>query len=190
MNNYKEFLEDKGYDIDLQWQDFIQRLTLRKFAKNEMIVTVGMEDGNVYFLEKGCVRYFCCEDGKEFTHDILVAPIAFGSTFGIELKEVSNVSIQALTDSDIYILGAKDFKEMNDAYPSFKEIGEHSFSQLMKNRIIIGRKKEMMTPEERYADFIKNKAELINLIPQYIIASYLGITPESLSRIRKRMFKK
>jgi CRP-like cAMP-binding protein len=46
-----------------------------------------------------------------------------------------------------------------------------------------------MTPEERYIDFLENDPELVNLIPQYIIASYLGIAPESLSRIRKRIYK-
>ena len=190
MDNYRKFLEDEGYDVSEQWPEFKERVTYRKFSRNEIIVTQGKPDTNIYFLETGCIRYFVLEDGKEYTDKILKGPTAFACTFGSTPDEVSNVNIQALTDSDIYILKSNDLEYMNKTYPGFREIGERSITEIMKARVIHGRKIVMMTPEERYADFFKNEPELVNLIPQYIIASYLGITPESLSRIRKRMYKK
>jgi len=189
MDNYRKFLEDKGYDVSKQWQEFEKRVIYRKFTKNEIIVAPGNSEANIYILETGCIRYFLMDDGKEYTHEILKAPTAFGSKFGISPNEVSNVYIQALTDSDIYILHSKDHEYLSKTYSGFREIGERSFSELMIQRVIHGRKVVMMSPEERYTDFIENKPELVKLIPQYIIASYLGIAPESLSRIRKRMYK-
>lgn len=190
MDNYRKFLEDLGYNVSAQWPEFSKRVTHRKFAKNEMVVTSGESDTNIYILEKGCVRYFFENDGKEYTHDILKGPSAFASMFGIDPNEVSNVNIQALTNSDIYVLKSNDLEYMNSTYSGFREIGERSLSKIMRDRAILGRKIAMMTPEERYTDFLENKPELVNLVPQYIIASYLGITPESLSRIRKRICKK
>ncbi|MEZ5103480.1 MAG: Crp/Fnr family transcriptional regulator [Draconibacterium sp.] len=190
MNNYRKFLENKGYDVSEQWSEFEQRVTYHKFAKNEIIVAPGNLEANIYILETGCIRYFLIEDGKEYTHDILKAPSAFGSKFGISPNEVSNVYIQALTNSDIYILHSKDHEYLSENYQGFREIGERSFAETMKARVIHGRKIVMMTPEERYTDFLENNPELVNLVPQYIIASYLGIVPESLSRVRKRIYKK
>ena len=190
MDNYRKFLEDKGYNVSEQWPEFKKRVIYRRFVRNEMIVTSGKRDANIYILENGCIRYFSMNDGKEYTDKILKAPTAFGSSFGITPNEVSIGNIQALTDSDIYILKSSDFEYMNKTYPGFREIGERSFGEIMKARVIHGRKMIVMTPEERYPDFLENEAELINLVPQYIIASYLGIAPESLSRIRKRIFKK
>jgi len=189
MDNYKKFLEDKGYDVSKQWSEFEERVIYRKFIQNEIIVSSGETNTNIYILETGCVRYFTINDGKEFTHDIIEAPSSFASMYGIDPNEVSNVNIQALTDSDIYILQSEDIEYLNNKYPSFREIGARSFSEVAKNRIIQAGKIKMMSPKERYLDFLESRPELANLIPQYIIASYLGITPESLSRIRKRMYK-
>lgn len=190
MDNYRRFLEDKGYDLARQWNEFERRTHYRKFNRNEIIVAAGALDSNIYFLEKGCVHYFTLEDGREYTHDIIAAPSAFGATFGLYPNEVSGANIQALTNSDIYILNSSDREFMNNKYPVFKEIGERTFAEAMKKRVVHGRKIAVMTAEERYIDFMENHAEFVNILPQYILASYLGITPESLSRIKKRIYKK
>ena len=190
MNRYRRFLEDKGYDVSKQWAEFSERVTYRKFIQNEIIVSPGEKNANIYILETGCIRYFTVNDGKEFTHDILEAPSAFASMFGIDANEISTVNIQALTDSDVYILKPDDAEYLNTKYPGFRQIGDRSFTEFGKNRILQSGKIKMMSPKERYLDFLENRPGLANLIPQYIIASYLGITPESLSRIRKRLYKK
>lgn len=189
MDNYRRFLEEKGYNVSKQWEEFCQCVEYRKYMPNEIIVSSGEKDTNIYILENGCVRYFTINDGKEFTHDILMAPSAFASMFGIDFNEISTVNIQALTDSDVYILKSDDAEYLNTKYPGFKKIGERSFSEIGKNRILQSGKIRMMSPKERYLDFLENRPGLANLIPQYIIASYLGIAPESLSRIRKRIYK-
>nr|WP_320023656.1 Crp/Fnr family transcriptional regulator [uncultured Draconibacterium sp.] len=189
MDRYREFLEEKGYDVSKQWAEFCQRLEHLRFLPNEVIVSKGEKNTNIYFLETGCVRYFTINDGKEFTHDILEAPSAFASMFGIDANEIATVNIQSLTDSDVYILKPDDAKYLNTKYPGFRKIGERSFTEFGKNRILQSGKIKMMSPKERYLDFLENRPGLANLIPQYIIASYLGITPESLSRIRKRIYK-
>lgn len=190
MDNYRKFLEDKGYDVSEHWPEFKQRVIYRKYLKNEMIVKSGKSDTNIYILENGCVRYYSENDGKEYTHDILKAPSPFRSTFGIDPNEVSSVNIQALTDAEIYILKSNDMEYMNRTYPGFREMRERSTGEIMKRKVILGTKINMMSPEERYADFLKNNTELLKIIPHYILASYLGITPESLSRIRKRIFSR
>lgn len=190
MDNYRKFLIEKGYDLSLQWDDFERRTIYRKFNKNEIIVSAGTFDSNIYFLENGCVHYFTLENGKECTHDIIIAPSAFGATFGVSPNEISGTYIKALSDSDIYILNSTDREFMNTKYPEFRKIGERTFAEIMRKRIVHARKVTVMSPEERYIDFMENQSKLVRNIPQYVLASYLGITPESLSRIRKRIYNK
>jgi len=188
MDNYRKYIEDKGFNVTPQWEEFEQRVIYHKFNKNEIIVKAGSPDSSIYILENGCVRYFVItKNGKEFTQDIVEAPSALGTMFEVKPNEVSDINIQALTNSDVYVLKFHDFDYMNSIYPEFKKIGELAYTEIMKRRVIHGRNIATMTPEERYIDFLKNKSDNLDLVPQYIIASYLSIAPESLSRLRKRI---
>ena len=146
---------------------------------------------NIYFLDSGCIRYFFYRNDIEYTHNVQMGPTAFGVTFGLTQKEVkSEVNIEALIDTHIYVLSQQDHQYLNKTYPSYKEIGDWSIEEVIKQRVEQGRKIASMSPEERYLDFVDNNIELIKILPQQIIASYLGIRPESLSRIRKRIHSK
>ena len=190
MDNYRQFLEDKGFDVSLQWPELTKRVEYKFYKKGELIVAEGDIDSNIYFLESGFVRYFFYKDLVEYTHNIQQGPIAFGVAFNLSPKGNSEVNIEAITDSDIYVLSQQNHQYLSDTYPGYREIGAWSLEEVMKQRVAVGRKITSMSPEERYLDFIKNHNDLVKIVPQHIIASYLGIRPESLSRIRKRIYSK
>lgn len=87
-------------------------------------------------------------------------------------------------------LEPEDMEIMSNKYPGFKEIGEQTLGKLLYRRIGYARMLAEKTAEERYEHFMKTQASILNIVPQHMIASYLGMTPESLSRIRKRMFSR
>jgi CRP-like cAMP-binding protein len=105
------------------------------------------------------------------------------------LKEKSKINIKALADSTITILSKKNINKLYKQDPKFKEIEikliEISLLKVSAKHVSFITE----TPETRYLNLIKNKPELIKSVPLYIIASYLKVTPETLSRIRKRLFK-
>ncbi len=192
MDNYRKFLENKGFDVSLQWPELTKRVEYKFCKKGELIVTKGDIDTNIYFLENGFIRYFFYKDDLEYTHNIQQGPSAFGVAFNLSPKAngKSEVNIEAVTDSDLFVLCLQDHQYMSETYPGYREIAEWSLEEVMKQRTELSRKITSMSPEERYLDFIENNSNLIKIVPQQIIASYLGIRPESLSRIRKRIYSK
>lgn len=191
MKNYKKFLEDKGFDALPQWEELIKRVKYRLFKKGELIIKEGDDNANLYFLEKGCVRYFFHKVGtEEFTSSIQQGPSAFSGVLNLNQQGKCGINIEAIIDSDIYILSQQDHQYLSETYPAYREIGEWSLGEIMKERTTLSRKIISMSPEERYLDFIENHGDLLKIVPQQIIASLLGIRPESLSRIRKRIFSR
>ena len=190
MNNYRRFLESQGYDVSPQWPELLKRVEQRIIKKGGLIVDDSKPTFNIYFLDKGCVRFFVVKNDIEQTHDFIEAPNAFGTNVGINPNEFNLVNVQALTDVEVYAMEPDNIEYMNNKYPGFKEIGEHTIGQFLARRNQYARMLAQSSAEERYNHFMEIQASLLKIVPQHMIASYLGMTPESLSRIRKRMFRK
>ena len=190
MNNYRRFLESQGYNVSPQWPVLENRVECRIFEKGSLIVDDTKPSFCIYLLDIGCVRFFTEIDDVEFTNEFIEAPNAFGTHLGFDPQEYNLVNIQALTDVEIYVLEPEGLEIMINKYPGFKEIGDQTVGQLLKKRNAYAKMLAHNTPEERYKHFMNTQASLLQIVPQHMIASYLGITPESLSRIRKRMFSR
>ncbi len=101
----------------------------------------------------------------------------------------SSAWIQALEDATVFLIKSTDLFNLYQQSINFQKLGRKVAEYLF---LIVSTKYEsflLETAEERYLDLIKNRPKVIQNIPQYMIASYLGITPEGLSRIRKRLYK-
>jgi CRP/FNR family transcriptional regulator, anaerobic regulatory protein len=158
----------------------------REFQKGEFLLTKGQVCQHAFYVEKGLLRFYSIDPlGKE--HIIQFAPETWllsdrGSVF---FNLPSEFYIDAIEDSKVYLLDQAFFKLAKDISPSFRDYNEfllHNHIRHMQSRInlLIG-----ATAEIRYLDFIKHYPNLTLRVPQWMIASYLGITPESLSRVRK-----
>lgn len=159
---------------------------VKEFKKGEFLLLKGQVCKHAFFVEKGLLRFYSIEDtGKE--HIIQFAPESWlmsdrGSVF---FNLPSEFYIDAVEDSMVYLLGQDFFSEAIYISPEFREYNEfllHNHIRHMQSRInlLIG-----APAETRYLDFIKLYPDLTLRVPQWMIASYLGITPESLSRVRK-----
>jgi len=166
------------------------RISYRKVAKNDFIATPGSISGYTYFVEKGVLRmYSISESGKE--HIIQFAPEMWlvadrRSTY---LNEPSAFYIQAIEDSIVIYL-EKGFIE--DLIKLFPQTAEKITLLLHRHIMFMQHRVSMLlsaTAEELYLDFLDTYPHLINRIPLYMIASFLGITPESLSRVRSELHK-
>lgn len=162
---------------------------IKDFKKGTILLKEGDLSTECYFILKGCIRCYYQKDGEEkttefYTEGQALTPSCYGK------EEKSNFFLECIEDT-IAGIGTPDSEsEMYQKYPQLESlsrlVGEELFIQYQDTLADF----KMSSPEERYLSLLKNRPDLIERVPQHQIASYLGIKPESLSRIRKRIVKK
>lgn len=161
------------------------------FKKGSVLVKEGEINTDRYFVEKGLLRMFSIDkNAKE--HVIQFAPegwIISDSTSQM-LKEKSRFFIEAIEDSEVVVLSDEFFFELSQISPKVSERNQRLMLNHIKN--LQNRVNALIstTAEERYMDFLRKYPNIMLRVPQWMVASYLGITPESLSRVRKELAKK
>jgi len=144
-----------------------------------------------FFVEKGLLRqYSVDEKGKE--HILQFAPESWFVTDreSVFFKQPSNYYIQALEDSQVALLDNDFINQLSQKYPSFTAFNN---GLLQKHILHLQNRINLLlsaSAEHRYLQFIKMYPDILLRVPQTMVASYLGITPESLSRVRKDLANK
>lgn len=163
----------------------------KKVSKGELILQYGEVCRSTFFVEKGLLRMFSIDkNGKE--HIIQFAPENWliGDRSSLYFNEKSNYYIEAVEDSEVSVLHRYFFNKILEEFPNSIEkndlvLQKHVKSLQDRINSLLGE-----TAEERYLKFIKMYPDLLLRVPQWMVASYLGITPESLSRVRKELARK
>lgn len=192
MNNFKltTFLTS-NIDIDESLKEAIGNCKSLKAGKGDFLLRQGEVCRHSFYVENGLLRYYSIDDkGKE--HILQFAPETWFVTDreSAYFYQPSNYFIQALEDSSIILLDESFITQLAQKNKSFLEFNNrllHNHIRHLQNRI---NQLLSATAEERYLDFIKIYPDLLLRVPQSMVASYLGITPESLSRVRKDLATK
>lgn len=175
--------------IDEQELLFIEKkYNLKTFKKGEFLLQEGQYCQYTFFVEKGLLRqYTIDEKGKE--HILYFAPESWfiSDRASLFFRQASSYFIQALEDCELRILDEAFISDISQKVPSFVEFNNkllHNHIRHLQHRVtsLLG-----ATAEERYLHFISLYPDITIRVPQSMIASYLGITPESLSRVRKEL---
>lgn len=158
----------------------------REIPSKTILLNEGEISNTIYFINKGCLREWFNKDGKDITFQFFFEGQPVASIDSFINQKPSQFTIESIESSTIYTIERKDFNELLNCYPEFKSRFQDFIFQRFSNysQLFLSRIKD--SPQERYEDLIKNHPEIIMRIPQHYIASYLGITPISLSRIRNR----
>lgn len=161
----------------------------RSFKKGSLLLKEGEIANECYFIFNGCIRSYYLKDGEEktteiYTEEQAVAPPNYGT------GEKSKMYLECIEDTVVTVGTPELEKIMFEKYPALE-----SLARVINDRLIANQKEafdffKMESPEERYLSLLKNRPDLFQRVPQHQIASYLGIKPESLSRIRKRIVLK
>lgn len=153
--------------------------------KGEFLLKSGKICQKMAFIESGYMRMYDIVDGKEITLWIGSDGRFITSLSSFIFETKNNWNIQAITDCKLYIINRKNHFRLNKTEPKWLEFDNillaNSFALLEKNMF----SQLHTTAKQRYDSLIKEKPELFKNIPLQYIASMLGITPESLSRLRK-----
>ena len=163
-------------------------LIYREVPKKHTLLKIGDISREMYFIKKGCLRFFYDRDGEDVTGFFATENMML-SSFESHLTNTASIQgIEAIEDSELIVIPFAKFTALYDKIPNLNIFGR----RLLEERFVFAQKIVasliLDKPEERYLKLFKRQPELLNRVPQHMLATYLGITPVSLSRIRKRIF--
>ncbi len=160
---------------------------VRTYPKGAVLLREGDLATKGYFILKGCIRSYILKNGEDktiefFIEEESVLPIGLG-------KDVpSSHFLECLEDTVAVVSSPEQEARALAEFPQLKAVCL-AMSEIMAEKLQENLARyRTSTPEERYRDLMERRPDLLQRIPQYQIASYLGVKPESLSRIRKRLF--
>lgn len=167
----------------------IESAFIKSFKKGTILLKEGDISNECYFILKGCIRSYYLKDGEEQTTEFYTEEQAVTlSCYG--KKNPSEVCLECIEDT-IASVGTPGLEtKMFQKYPQLESLARVMGDIMMTKSQDTFAVFKMASPEERYMNLLKNRPDLLQRAPQHQIASYLGIKPESLSRIRKRIIKK
>lgn len=167
------------------WETLVQLFTRQELAKNEHFAPPGRPAQRIGLLESGYVRaYLPTEDGREYNKHIFVAPGIIGDYASLLTGRPVRVPQQAITDCVVWVASYQEIVALEVRHPELARLARRfaEVSYLMKEQ----REIELATMDaaQRYRRLLARRPDLESHVPLYHIASYLGITPTQLSRIR------
>jgi CRP-like cAMP-binding protein len=163
----------------------------RSFEKNEWLLKQGRPCNEYYFLEEGYMRAYTFDlDGNDVTTAFYSGNQIVCELFSFFKRIPSKENIQALSHCDTWYITFEELNGVFHAMPEFREFGRsilvNAYSGLKQRMLSMLHE----TAEERYGNLLRNNPDIFNHAPLKNIASYLGITDTSLSRIRKEFSRK
>lgn len=180
-----------GKDIfDQELQSFKNHMFSRSFDKKTFLAETGKDCKYVYFILKGaCVSYYVNDKGDKIVIQFALEGNWISDLYSFFSNKPGIYTIETLESVEVLMLNRESFEKACD-----RQIIDRFFRKLIQNAYVDLKFRFAKSKSEEasvcYNDFSKQNPELVQRIPQYLIASYLGIKPQSLSRIRKETFKK
>ena len=189
-NNKVSFFDSISPFVKLSNESRTTLLSLmlkQELQKGHVLVPTGNICTHVYYVEKGLARTYYIKNGKEITEKFATENSFTCSINSYITKKPDGKQIELLEPSIIWSLPYKKLEELYDKYHDIERLGRHLITEELTQVHKRLSSLQFMTAQERYIDLITNSPELLQRVPLGIISSYLGITQETLSRIRTKI---
>ncbi|TDO26285.1 Crp/Fnr family transcriptional regulator [Sediminibacterium goheungense] len=187
MEQIKEYFKQAFTITDKDWQIFSSKLSKKEFAKKTQILCAGNIENYLSFIEKGIVRFYIPDEDNEVTFSFAFEKVFVSGYDSFLTRSPSVYNIETLTPTTVWRLSFDDLQNIYETTHIGNTIGRKASEDLFIKKS----KRELslltQTAEERYLNLFTEQPHLLQLIPLKYIASYIGITPQALSRIRKRI---
>jgi CRP-like cAMP-binding protein len=176
--------------ITEELEDIIAENTfIRSFKKGTILLKEGEISDECYFVLEGCIRSYFLKDGEEKTIEFYTEEqVITHSNYGKAVP--STYYLDCLEDTIVSVGNVELEKETFLKYPQLESLSRVIAETILSKYQESFTEFKTSNPEERYLQMLENRPDLIQRVSQHQIASYLGIQPESLSRIRKRIMSK
>lgn len=157
--------------------------------KGTILLKEGDNSKKSYFILKGCIRTYYIIDGEEKTTAFYTEMDTFTPHCVIS-KTPSNYFISCVEDSIITVSNSEMEAQINSKFPKFEIMCRKLSEELLAKKQLDFDAFKTSSPEQRYLNLLQKRPDLIQRVPQHQLASYLGIKPQSLSRLRARILEK
>ena len=173
-------------------EEFLYSISKEKaLPKGKVLIRQGQAVKRTFFVTAGCLRSYCIDkNGKEHTLQFAIKDWWISDYIAIHTDELATLTVECLSASNIIEFNAKELDEIHTRFPEFESYQRHNLERhvvSLHKRIL---NQLQLTASERYDLFLKQYPDIEEYTRNYHIASYLGITQESLSRIRVEKAKK
>ncbi|HEY9047100.1 MAG TPA: Crp/Fnr family transcriptional regulator [Ohtaekwangia sp.] len=162
-------------------------LTLKKLRKKQYLLQEGDICKAIAFVEKGSLREYSVDNGTEHIIQFALEGWTISDLFSFLTGEPATYNIDALEDSELVLVTKSAHEELLKVLPKYE-----TYIRLQITNAYIALQRRLTTIislpiEERYTIFTEMYPDIVQRVPQHMIASYMGLTPETLSRMRKKM---
>lgn len=168
------------------WERFQDLFLEKEIPSKTVLLREGEISHQIHIVRKGCLRIWFNKEGKDITFQFFFEGQSVASIDSLICNKPSLFTIESIEPSRIISIEKDDFEQLQQVYPELKVRIQERLFQRFRNYAYLFLSRIKDSPQERYEDLVKNHPEIIRRVPQHYIASYLGITPTSLSRIRNR----
>jgi CRP-like cAMP-binding protein len=187
VERLRKKLEEKVTISESEWKFIASKLEIKTYKKKEFLISTSAIENKIYFILEGVFRLFIDLPEKDITVDFGF-PNNFISSYSSFLTQNPSVScIQSLTKSKVIYITREDLHEIYEQTKVGESIGRIFAEEFFRYKS----KRELSflidSPTDRYLNLVKEQQQLIQQIPQKYLASYIGITPQALSRIRGKI---
>ncbi len=160
------------------------------FRKGAHLLQAGQYISDFYFVQRGCISYYTLEEGKAQVMEFFTEGYFFTDLYAYIQGIPSESYLEALEDCVVYKISKEDVQKVFDHSHQLERFGRLSMQRTFVINFQRINELRNLSNQERYLQLLKKRPTLFQRVPQYLIASYLGLTPVGLSKIRKRLSQK
>lgn len=187
LEKVKEYISRFVSFNDEQLNAFLQTMEKKRVPKGTCLMEAGQVCDYVAFINKGHFRTFCIINQEEVTYNFSFEGNFYTDYPSFLTRQPSLEYHQALVDSEVLLVSYEKMQRTYQQMPVWEKFGRLIAEFILVRIAERNRAMLFLSPEEQYLNLMKSRPKVFEKIPQHYIASYLGIQPESLSRIRKRL---
>ncbi|WP_158798375.1 Crp/Fnr family transcriptional regulator [Pedobacter sp. L105] len=186
MKELSDFIESRvtinGADLDL----IVTCFKFKQVKKGQLILKRGQIAYQYFYIKSGALRFFFGEFNEQLTAWVVFQDEFFTEISSLNPQKPTRFNIEAIEDTELLYIDKPDMEKLYREFPAWQEFGRVTWEAMAVRMIDQIISFQTLSAEERYLEFMA-KSELIKRVPVKQIASYLGITPNALSRIRKNI---
>lgn len=186
MEVLREYINSRISIGEADLNQILSAFNKKEYNNDQTVIRKGKYVTKYYFITSGGIRIVIDTPEKEVTAWLIFENNFFSELESIKTRQVSKSKVLTIGKTEILSIEAKKMHEFYDRYPKWQEFGRLMMEEVFLNLVDTLMSFQIMDAETRYLQLLE-KSDVINRVPLKQLASYLGITPNSLSRIRKNI---
>jgi CRP-like cAMP-binding protein len=167
-----------------------ESMVIKEYQKGSFLVKEGQYISDTFFVLEGCIRQFKIVDGNDITTNFFTEEQWIISHELTEIRSPSDYNLVCIEDSSVVIGNETKAQEIFKQFPHLETISRKIMETVFTEQQRFFTTYITDKPEQRYLKLLKSRPDIFQRVPQYEIATYIGVKPESLSRIRKKIYQK